>query len=148
MKRGDTTLQVLTSTYPLPPHPPSPRISHPVLMTLSVDELHRENRKETLLSLLPPFPSLYLLRPPFIFLQALLCSADLLSVAIVTVGAVHFLLLLRSGSLLDLSLTTPHRLTIGPSPSQSRAEPPLQSPPSSLPPFLPHLLPHLSLLSV
>lgn len=113
---------IYLSTTPLPF-----LMLYPVLMTLYVDKLHRENRKdrrrrkEALLSLLPPFPSLY---PPFLS-SALQCRP--LFVAIVTVGLCTFFLL-RSGSLLDLSLTpsSPYVWAV-PLPEQSRAtfkEPP------------------------
>ncbi len=127
-RHSTTALPIHTSTYPPTPTPLHSLYS--VLMTLYVDKLHRENRKdrrrrkETLLFLLPSF------HPPSSFHPSSPSSAlqrRPLSVAIVTVGLCTFFLLL-SGSLLDLSLTpsSPYDWAV-PFPEQSRAtfkEPP------------------------
>lgn len=116
---------IYLSTTPLPF-----LMLYPVLMTLYVDKLHRENRKdrrrrkEALLSLscLPFLPFIL----PFSLSQ--LCSAAPTFICCHSYrGAVHFFLL-RSGSLLDLSLTpsSPYVWAV-PLPEQSRAtfkEPP------------------------
>lgn len=112
----------------LPPSPPSlpSLIVYPVLMTLHVDKLHRENRKDRRRrgrSLFLPrlsFPSSLLFSPS----SAL--QRRPLSVAIVTVGAVHFCFVSCSDLVSLLNPVTHYSLVPSPydwGPEQSRAPP-------------------------